>query len=216
MQSKPPPIGVLHFPVRAHSTTNWKPRDILELRLTKNQQLKIVEVKSEHWYIARTTESEEGWVPAAMIKLHAPIESMDIAGIYRIWKEKVDIAFGAKPVFDENGDQKKSPRMTEKTFPWLPPEMTACEKMSCKLRKKEKPLGACVHDVEMLLQGVGDEYCAKWLWREKLKWHPDQFAKKCGMSWKEEGMEVACEMFIVMEELIEKEKEKAEEDGVRL
>jgi predicted nuclease with TOPRIM domain len=220
MSSKPPPIGVLSFPVRAHATRNWKPRDILELPLTKNQQLKIVEVKSEHWYIARTTELDQGWVPAAMIKLHATIDSMDITGLYKDWKQKLDIAFGDKQAFDENGNEKTRQKMSEKSFPWLSPEVTACEEMSCMLRKNEKRLGACVHDVEKLLHGAGEVYCAKWLWKEKLKWHPDRFAKKCAKSWKKEGMEVASEMFIVLGELIDKvreaEKKSEEESGVRL
>jgi hypothetical protein len=206
-----PPTCVLPFPVRAHSTTDYRPRDRLELPLSKNQKLEIVDVKSEHWYIARTTNLEEGWVPAAYIKLHSPIEDMDIPGLFRGWEDKVRIAFGGKKEYDADGNVKEYRRVVYKTFPWLPNEVLVCERTICKLRKEEKELGACVHDVEMLLRGVGDEYSAKWLFKESLRWHPDRFGRKCNPSWRDEGTKIASEMFIILQELIDIEKQSENE-----
>jgi hypothetical protein len=208
-----PSIGVLPFPVRAHSTTNYSPRDILELPLTKNQSLKIIEVKSEHWYIARTTSNDEGWVPAAYIKLHSRIEDMDIPGVFKAWNDKVKIAFGEKEDRDVHGNIKQYRRMVYKTFPWLPNEILTCEEVSCKIRKGEKEFGGCVHDVEMLLKGVGDEYSAKWLFKESLRWHPDRFGRKCNPGWREDGKKIVNEMFTILQELIDAEKKVEREQG---
>jgi hypothetical protein len=58
------------------------------------------------------------------------------------WLAKANEAF-RRP---EPGESK--PKIDDRSFPWLPPEVCACEEAGCWLRKQEKGLGACAHDVE--------------------------------------------------------------------
>jgi len=79
----------------------------------------------------------------------------------------------------------------------------------CKLRKLEKGLGACVHDMEMFLKaGFGEVYGAKCLWVESLAWHPDRVGRKCRAEWMNEGKKVAAEMYVIFGELIEEARKK--------
>lgn len=74
----------------------------------------------------------------------------------------------------------------------------------------EKGLGACAHDMERFLRaGLGENiYCAKWLRRESLNWHPDRIGKRCEQGWKREGEHIAGEMFVILTDLIDKQRER--------
>ena len=131
---------------------------------------------------------------------------------YLDWSKRVTEAF-APPATQNSSETKK--KIDKRTFPYPPPEVCACEESSCWLRKQEKPLGACIHDVEMLLKGVGEEtYGAGWLWRMSLGWHPDRFAKKFKEEFCEEGVSVVGEMFSIITELSLREREKEEKAKV--
>lgn len=204
----PIPIGPLLHPVRALVVDPHSSRDVLELTLTKSQPLKIIEVKSEYWFIARTQRGKEGWVPAKKLRLLGPLVNTRI--FYDLWTFKTNIALGKKLAKDKEGKVILHRRITGKTFPFLPPEICGCDKMECVMRKEDTGLGACVHDVERLLKGAGEAYCAKWLWGMSLMWHPDQFARKCAKGWRDEGRVLANEMFVILSELIEKERAREE------
>ena len=101
-------------------------------------------------------------------------------------------------------------KIDHRAFPWLPPEVCACEESSCWLRKQEYSLGACVHDVEVLIKGAGEKYTAHFLWRMSLGWHPDKFVKKFREGFAEEGEKAVREMFNILTELSLKERGKEE------
>jgi hypothetical protein len=131
--------------------------------------------------------------------------------MYRTWASQVTEAFRAPA----KGEKKE--KLDRRTFPWLPPEVCACEEASCWLRKKEMQLGACIHDVEMLLRGVGEEeYCAAWLWRQSLLWHPDKFVKKFKEGFGEEGMRAVAEMFTIVTEMSHKERAREQERKIEV
>jgi hypothetical protein len=71
--------------------------------------------------------------------------------MYQSWSAKVTEAFRAPAKCERNE------RLDKHTFPWLPPEVCACEELSCLIRKREKELGACIHDVETLLKSAREE-----------------------------------------------------------
>ncbi|OCK86045.1 hypothetical protein K432DRAFT_377144 [Lepidopterella palustris CBS 459.81] len=93
-------------------------------------------------------------------------------------------------------------------FPYLPSAATTCTLPAC-VAAKAAPfsLRACVHDVETLFRGSG-LYSYEWLRRERLRWHPDQFARLCAEGYREEGAKVAAEMWKICLHLMEAEKGK--------
>jgi hypothetical protein len=91
-------------------------------------------------------------VPSSYIPPLEFPQSLDMRTMYNTWANIVSEAF-RDPA---KGEEKE--KLDKRTFPWLPPEMCACEEAGCWLRKQETTLGACVHDVEILLRGVGEGY----------------------------------------------------------
>jgi HD superfamily phosphohydrolase len=77
-------------------------------------------------------------------------------------------------------------------FPRPPPY--TCNKKRC---IKAERLGNCHHGIEILLKGSG-KYSKKWLKTERLRWHPDKFAKD-----KQEHISEAQEMFQMIQRLID-------------
>ncbi|KAF2436962.1 hypothetical protein EJ08DRAFT_655116 [Tothia fuscella] len=204
-------VGVLPIPIYARAKRPYTKRDILELTLKQNQPMKIIEVKSEWWFIARLQGSgKEGWVPVQYVTLTPQTLSDEEAKkVFDEWKSKVEIAIGEKTGFNQNGGVMKHEPITAATFPNIPIEVMGCEKVACTNRKLEKcQLGACVHEIETLMKGVGEAYCSKWLWRESLMWHPDQFSKKCSKEWRDEGAAAGSEMFIILQDIVDKERAK--------
>ncbi|KAK7981637.1 hypothetical protein PG996_009328 [Apiospora saccharicola] len=64
-------------------------------------------------------------------------------------------------------------------FPQLPAEVCTCEELTCKFEKeKNGGLAACEHDLEQVLRASG-KYNRDWLRKERLRWHPDQVARRC-------------------------------------
>ena len=56
------PKGLLRRAIPAVATHAYSKRDVLELTLTVNQRLHILEAKGDWWFIARTMKGDEGWV----------------------------------------------------------------------------------------------------------------------------------------------------------
>ncbi|KIW07403.1 uncharacterized protein PV09_02246 [Verruconis gallopava] len=207
------PQGRLLHALPATATHSYKARDSLELTLTRNQSLRILEAKGDWWYIARTTAGDEGWVPSSYIKLLATPQSLETHTFYLAWSQSVAEAIlgGSK--------SSKGHRLDACSFPWLPPEICTCEEPSCRLRKQEQRPGACAHDVESLMKGVGGtRYGAGWLWRQSLMWHPDRFIKKFSDEFVVDGMRAVAEMFTILTELSlqERERERKEKEKVEL
>jgi hypothetical protein len=170
--------------------------------------MNILEVKSEWWYIVELAGSRtRGWVPSQYIRIPKPVISIeDTQTLFRAWREKVAVAMGEKAGLDKHGNVIPHRKVTLATFPNIPVEFLTCVKTACANRKSEKPLGACEHEVEALLKGAGEKYCAKWLWRESLMWHPDQFTRKCHDVFREGGAAMGGEMFVILGKLMEKER----------
>jgi hypothetical protein len=201
-------IGVLPTPIQAEARRAYAARDILELAFPVRQRMRILEVKSEWWYIAELAGSKvRGWVPSQYVRIaRTALSAIEVRTLYLAWKEKVACATGEKSVLDKNGKTVKHGKITSATFPSIPVEIITCDEMTCVNRKMERPLGACEHEVEALLMGAGEEYCARWLWRESLKWHPDQFVRKCHEEFKEVGAAMGTELFSIIMALAGKER----------
>jgi len=86
-------------------------------------------------------------------------------------------------------------------FPHLPVDICTCDIQVCGLRKVDKLLLACRHDVEKLLKASG-QYSLAWLRTERLAWHPDRFGRKCSPEYKDLLLKKATEMYTIFEELI--------------
>jgi len=96
-------------------------------------------------------------------------------------------------------------------FPYLPSTVTTCNLTACTILKSEpESIHACQHDVEKLLRASG-LYSYEWLRQERLRWHPDRFARLCEEEWRETGKKLAGEMFKLMSVLIEDLKSRTGE-----
>jgi hypothetical protein len=103
-------------------------------------------------------------------------------------------------------------KLDGRTFPFPPTEINVCDMVTCKFRKLEKGLEACVHDMEMFLKvGFGKVHGAKSLCAESLNWHPDRIERLCQTDWLEEGKKVGGEMYVIFRELI---AEAGKKEGV--
>jgi hypothetical protein len=199
-------------PLRAIVTAAHKPRDVLELELKKHQKLLLLEPKGDWWYIARLRNGKEGWVPSKHIRILPQLDKYMVGKLFLEWHDKKEDAFGdgnLKVGTEKAQDGKRDEKLGKETFPFPPPEVDVCDKVTCKLRKAERGLGVCVHDMEMFLKaGFGEVYGAKCLWVESLNWHPDHVGRKCKGDWMGEGKKVAGEMYVILGELIEKARKE--------
>lgn len=207
----------------ARAITTHVPRDGIELPMSGGQRFTILEGKGPHWYTARDGRGHEGWVPAALIALDRPDPMI---AVYKPWKEACDKLM-------ERGNM----TMVDWETIQIPQAVIKCEELGCVVNKmqlrRESPfsrfdgaasistegrhvnglaLGACVHDLEMLLR-VELEYSAKWLTRERNRWHPDQFQKRCAPHARAALGKIATQMFSLLNILAEKEASREEELG---
>jgi len=221
-------------PVRAIATRSWPGRDETDMTIWKHQPLLIVSIESDTWCLARDPRGGESYVPRAYIEFLSPVSGVSdesaAAQAYRNWTTQVarvlegagrstvdgsderrqkEEAMKSVAKLDE-GDRIKWNRVDVETFPFPPKEVRTCELPRCKERKAETRLGACKHDVERLLKGVGREYNAAWLWRESLKWHPDRWVRFLADDFVE-GKRVVTEIFVIIKELAD---EKREQEGL--
>lgn len=198
------------IPLRAVVTRSHKPRDILELKLEKGKRLLLLEPKGEWWYIGRLQNGKEGWVPAKHIRILPQLDRHTTEKLFLEWYEKKEKALGnlQRGMKLPNGGLRID-KFDGRTFPFPPTEINVCDMVTCKFRKQEKGLGACVHDMEMFMKaGFGKVYGAKSLWAESLNWHPDRIERMCQADWLDEGKKVAGEMYVVLGELIAAARKK--------
>lgn len=205
------------IPLKAVVTIHHKPRDILELEVKKGAKLLLLEPKGEWWYLARHIKTgKEGWVPAQHIRILPQLDTYTVSKLFLDWYERKEIAFGdgSKAGFWEEGAAKmRRQRVNRDTFPFPPPEVDVCDKIVCKIRKVEKGLGVCVHDMEAFLKvGVDELYGAKFLWKESLQWHPDSVGRKCRTNFVGEARKLVSEMYVIFQELIAEARKKEGEE----
>lgn len=114
--------------------------------------------------------------------------------IYAIWKRICDKYFA----MDKHTSFIDSPFLLQR-----------CQDLGCVARKKDnRNIKVCKHEMEVVLRGSG-QYNIKFLRTERLRWHPDQFARKCEILAKQQLPAKAAQMFAIMEELIAEEVSRA-------
>lgn len=80
-----------------------------------------------------------------------------------------------------------------------------CRDLGCIARKQEPyNINVCAHEMEAVLRG-SHQYGIKFLRSERLRWHPDRFARVCDSSAKQSLGAKAAQMFAIIEELLMKE-----------
>jgi hypothetical protein len=198
------------IPLRAIVTKSHKPRDILELKLKKGKKLLLLEPKGEWWYIARLQNDKEGWVPAKHIRILPQLDKHTTKKLFLEWYEKKERALGnLQRGMELPHGEVRIYKLDGRTFPFPPTEINVCDMVTCKFRKQEKGLGACVHDMETFFKaGLGEVYGAKSLWAESLIWHPDRIERRYQADWLEEGKKVGGEMYVILGELIAEARKK--------
>ena len=230
-----PKMVRLPNPVRAIALRSWPGRDETDMAIWIHQPLLIVSIESDTWCLARDPRGGESYVPRAYIEFLSPVSGVSddsaAAQAYKNWalqvarvlegagrsmvdgsderkkKEKVMRSEGAL----EEGERAKWHRVDSEAFPFPPSEVCTCELLRCKERKTDTRLGACRHDVERLLKGVGREYNANFLWRESLKWHPDKWVRFLANDFVE-GKKVVTELFVIIKELADEKREQEQHE----
>ncbi|KAK8091109.1 hypothetical protein PG994_000614 [Apiospora phragmitis] len=126
-------------------------------------------------------------------ELEQKIWRAKLAEHYYVWKTDVDSSLSPS-----------APPLAQ--FPQLPDEVCTCEELACKFEKaKEGGLAACEHDLEQVLRASG-KYSRDWLRKERLRWHPDQIAKKCDPTMRDLLIKQATTMYAQFEVLIANER----------
>lgn len=117
-------------------------------------------------------------------------ELEEVRFAYRMWKKTCDRYFALKK---------------RTTFAETPEPVEVCKDRGCASRRQElDSIGTCKHDVESILRGSG-QYNIAFLRKERLRWHPDKFARSCDPSARQELAAKATQMYAIMEELIAEE-----------
>lgn len=118
---------------------------------------------------------------------------------YQTWSKQCELYFAST-----------EPRTV---FKHPPQSICQCREVVCiSYKQAEGSIGACRHDMEALLRASG-QYTLTWLKKDRLKWHPDQFGKKCDSIFRTELSQKSTQMYSLYEELIAIEVEKLENGG---
>lgn len=200
------------------------------MTIFKHQELLVVSLEGDYWAKVRSRPAgEEQYVPRAFINFLEPVSAVadedQARPAYRNWVTQVERVLkdsgragdGSDERREREAELRKAGKLGEEermgwtkidfeTFPFPPKEICSCEVDSCKVRKEEMSLGACKHDVERLLKGVGKDYNASWLWRESLKWHPDKWVRFLANDFVE-GERCVTEMFVIIKGLADERRE---------
>jgi hypothetical protein len=177
----------------AKAIRSYKPREPNEIRIHRGEYLRILYQASSYWWIGENTSRQKGYLPAKYVSLSSHASNPDserercTAEVFKEWRQQVD-----RTVI--TGD------ITE--FPRMPEHICTCVALPC-LEEKSAPnsIGACKHDVKMLLHGSG-LYEASWLKKYRLTWHPDSFRRRCAEEFRDQGGKMSQKLFVIFGQLI--------------
>lgn len=152
--------------------------------------------------------TDKGKAPLRYIQTPTPDDELDSD---ETDDEDAEIEAAKKEIFDKwfNTIEARLPasHISATNFPYLPKEIDICDEPDCVARKSRKEaVGACQHDLEMLLR-VSGKYSERWLRKQRERWHSDKFVGKTKSSGGAPEMlnRKANEMFSLFTELIEAE-----------
>ncbi|KAF2271758.1 uncharacterized protein EI97DRAFT_437538 [Westerdykella ornata] len=165
-----------------------RPSDTWDVKFAKNDIVEILEDLGRDWYYLR--KEKNGTKGTA----------------HGSW---LDFTYQAFQTFQQDSDKLFS-RKDNSTFITLPPVMYFCQEIKCKEEKRDdnKP-DFCNHELEKLLRRSGN-YSCKLLRQQRIKWHPDQFAKYCREDCREVLTRKADSLCAMLGSLLAKEKEKGQ------
>lgn len=95
----------------------------------------------------------------------------------------------------------------------LPDPPKLCTDKGCAARKSDTgSIGICKHEMRSILR-TNPSCNIAFLRKERLKWHPDKFARGCDPSVRAELASKATQMYAIMEELIAEENKKSDKEN---
>lgn len=185
----------------------WKAKEKLRRRRKQRKWERDQKRKGTWGYWERVEaddddeEQQEDITEEEREKLAREEELEEVAAEYDEWKRECDVFFNALTQIAE-GHQ---PRLLVR-FP--KPTHEPCGRFKCQMATE---LQVCQHDVERVLKGE-PEYGMDFLRQERLRWHPDKFAKV-----NVQVQTMAKEMFQFVQNQYEavKEAARAEADAVK-
>jgi hypothetical protein len=159
------------------------PKDSWELELWRGQKIKVWEDLGKNWHIAENGLGMKGWVHGTWFAFCGS----------RVQKDP----YSTLTRFQEDMRKLLVPGQL-RDFPPLLDYMGECVNAACQPLKTTTTtqIGMCVHNLHTLLEGSG-HYSYDWLKEERNVWHPDQFARYCHPSCKEQLKTHAQEVFVL-------------------
>ena len=182
----PDHVPLQHKNARSLRTGRPHPVDTDELYLKYGETLKVLQEIDENWLIAENRDGDRGWVFRTWVKSGDSLP-VNVTDVYIEWKDTCDAALG---------------RGSIKVFPGFVKEMDVCKDDKCAhLKKQPQNFGVCKHDVAWLLKGSG-RMSLDFLKEERVRWHPDRFARSCHPEFKEQLTKKAQYLFVLIGQIM--------------
>lgn len=163
------------------------PKDTWELNLRKDELVDILKDQGKDWYQVRNPRGLVGFAHATWLDFNYPKHARP-ATAYVQFQKYCEKLFRSGDII---------------TFPDVSEYIDVCGRSKCK-EAKEGSNGpkTCVHDLERLLKGSGC-YSYAFLKEERIKWHPDMFARRCHPNARELLTKKAEAMFVMIGNLMD-------------
>ena len=156
--------------------------ELRELRVIKNEKIKILRDMGRDWFIAERREGTQGWVHRSWLDFSNQKSRPDAKRAYAQFREDVQKVLETGQTCD---------------FPIMASYIDSCTKPDCQpLKETDSLLGICIHDLMVLLDGSG-RYSYEWLKEERNAWHPDRFARFCHPEHADRLKPMAEQMFVL-------------------
>ncbi|KAF2998180.1 hypothetical protein E8E13_003779 [Curvularia kusanoi] len=195
LQHVPPKVEELQFFRWAVCTKDGRPHkyDSWEVSLKKHQKVKVWKDVGNDWYSVET-EGVEGYAHGSYLAFIGQSAHKDSCKMFSRFQAFVDTLATQQL----------------RKFPSLREFVHDCEAAACKHMKSTSPIDICLHELRALLEGSSD-YSYQWLKEDRIKWHPDKFARFCHAEHVNELKSCAQELFVLYGVLID-EREKEEKN----
>ncbi|KAF2119228.1 hypothetical protein BDV96DRAFT_642265 [Lophiotrema nucula] len=157
---------------RSHATDAW------ELPVKKGEVLDDLGDIGNGWRYCRNKRGQQGYVHTSWLDFNYGRHTKDH---YQHFAELTSTIFEARALT---------------AFPDLSGFASLCAEKTCKATKDDaNGIGICAHALEKVLRGSG-HYTVDFLKDERVKWHPDKFARLCHPDYQESLKKKAECMFV--------------------
>lgn len=168
--------------VRARRSGRPNVNDTWDLKLKKNEFLKVLKYHGRNWWLLENGDGERGYAYMSWIDFD--------------WRGKLDMR-EAYHRFHHDTEKLLSEGPIA-TFLNLKVYMRAsCQNQRCLHHKTKTDLGVCIHELASLLKGFS-EFSYAFVKDQRNQWHPDRFSRLCVPEKKDVFAKKAEQLFMLM------------------